>query len=327
MVKNTDPLVSVCCITFNHEKFIRDAIDGFLMQKTDFPIEIIIRDDASTDATAEIVRDYQSKHPEIIHTIMHTQNQYTLGKRAFPEVFKMARGKYIALCEGDDYWTDPLKLQKQVDFLKSYPECSSCFHKAAILNTDNRFSQINKPSNYKKKFANIYQILSETSIFATCSMLVISDAIVDLPEWFRKMKMGDWGLTVISALKGKIGYIDEVMSVYREHSGGVWTSRSQVEKFQALLDVREIVEANIGPRFKPSLAKGISKILLGLASAHAENEDFLHSKEIFKKSVKKSPANVISQKTDYLTLFVRLYLPKVYCLIKKIKINRFLPEL
>lgn len=120
------PLVSICCITYNQENYIRDAIEGFLMQRTTFPIEIIIHDDASTDNTAKVVNEFAEKHPDLIVPIYQTINQYSQGIKPWPNfVFPRARGKYIALCEGDDYWTDPLKLQKQVDLkciisIKSY---------------------------------------------------------------------------------------------------------------------------------------------------------------------------------------------------------------
>ena len=107
-----NPLVSICCITYNHEKFIKDAIEGFLMQKTDFPIEILIHDDASTDGTTEIIKKYEKEYPDLIHAVYQTENQYSQGKKVFPILANQASGKYIALCEGDDYWTDPLKLQK-----------------------------------------------------------------------------------------------------------------------------------------------------------------------------------------------------------------------
>src|SRR5690554_6580680 len=117
------PLVSICCITYNHEKYIRDAIEGFLMQKTTFPVEILIHDDASTDKTAQIVKEYAENHSDLIITIFQTENQYSQGIKPWPNfVFPRARGKYIALCEGDDYWTDPLRLQKQVGFLEGNEE-------------------------------------------------------------------------------------------------------------------------------------------------------------------------------------------------------------
>ncbi len=124
------PLVSICCITYNHAQFIRKCLDGFLMQQTDFPIEILIHDDCSTDGTTEIICEYEAKYPDLIFPLYEEENQYQQGKAAEIDFYnyRRARGKYIAYCEGDDYWTDPLKLQKQVDFMEANPEYSVCFH-------------------------------------------------------------------------------------------------------------------------------------------------------------------------------------------------------
>ncbi len=130
-MSNTEalPLVSICCLTYNHAPFIRQCLDGFLMQKTTFPFEILIHDDASTDGTDDIVREYASKYPDIIFPLYEDVNKYTTGYSGQMDLFnyKRARGKYIAYCEGDDYWIDPLKLQKQVDFLDTHPDFSVCF--------------------------------------------------------------------------------------------------------------------------------------------------------------------------------------------------------
>ena len=116
------PLVSICCLTYNHVPFIRKCLDGFLMQQTDFPIEILIHDDCSTDGTTEIIRQYEAKYPELIFPLYEEENQYSRGGAGKMDLYnyRRARGKYIAYCEGDDYWTDPLKLQKQVDFLEVF---------------------------------------------------------------------------------------------------------------------------------------------------------------------------------------------------------------
>ena len=117
------PLVSICSITYNHEPYIRQCLDGFMMQKTNFPFEVIIHDDASTDKTADIIREYEAKYPDIVKPIYQKENQYSKGVEICGTyVYPKARGKYIAVCEGDDYWTDPYKLQKQVDFLEGHPE-------------------------------------------------------------------------------------------------------------------------------------------------------------------------------------------------------------
>jgi len=135
MKKNENIMVSIDCITYNHEDYIRDTIDSFLMQKTNFNYEILIHDDASTDRTAEIITEYQKKYPDIIKPIFQKQNQYSQGVKHISYKFNhtRAKGKYIAFCEGDDYWIDENKLQKQVDFLETNPECTFCFHNAIVL--------------------------------------------------------------------------------------------------------------------------------------------------------------------------------------------------
>jgi glycosyltransferase involved in cell wall biosynthesis len=134
------PLVSICCLTFNHEAFVRQCLDGFLMQKTDFDIEILVHDDASTDNTQSILREYESKYPDKIFPLYETENKYSNGYKGRMDIvfnYARARGKYIASCEGDDYWTDPQKLQKQVDFMESHPDYSVCFHRWSNLNMVN----------------------------------------------------------------------------------------------------------------------------------------------------------------------------------------------
>ena len=130
------PLVSICCITYNHEDYITDAIESFLMQKTNFDFEIIIHDDASTDKTAEIVREYEKQYPGIIKPIYQTENQYSRGIKVEMFCFVKTKGKYIAFCEGDDYWIDENKLQKQVDFMETHSEYSLCTHAARTVNYD-----------------------------------------------------------------------------------------------------------------------------------------------------------------------------------------------
>ena len=132
------PLVSICCLTFNHEAFIRECLDGFLMQQTSFGVEILIHDDASTDNTADIIREYEAKYPDRIFPLYENENKYSHGYKGRMDIvfnYARARGKYIASCEGDDYWTDPLKLQKQVNFMEEHPEYSVCFHRCRHLNT------------------------------------------------------------------------------------------------------------------------------------------------------------------------------------------------
>ena len=128
------PVVSICCVTYNHERFVEDALEGFLKQETDFPFEILIYDDASTDKTADVVREYERKYPRIIKPIYQEENQFSRGVGVSSTYnFPRARGKYIALCEGDDYWLDAHKLKKQVDVFSLYEDASMVFHHSYVL--------------------------------------------------------------------------------------------------------------------------------------------------------------------------------------------------
>ena len=131
--------VSINCTTYNQEMYIAEAIESFLMQKTTFSYEILIHDDASTDNTREIIKKYEEKYPDIIKPIYQSENKYSKGvKVGYEYNFKRARGKYIALCEGDDYWTDPYKLQKQVDYMEANPDCTLCMHSVDLINGKNQ---------------------------------------------------------------------------------------------------------------------------------------------------------------------------------------------
>jgi glycosyltransferase involved in cell wall biosynthesis len=215
------PLVSICCITYNHANYIRDAIEGFLMQKTTFPVEIIIHDDASTDNTANIVKEYSEKHPKLIKAILQSENQYSQGIKPFykyivPEV----KGKYIALCEGDDYWTDPLKLQKQVDFLEENPDYGLVFTDSSILNQSSGNLKISYNKKFKKQIptGNIFEWLLYNSPFATCTSLFRSKVLASYHYEFLKEKnyrMGDKALWLHIAVNFKVGYLPESTAVYR----------------------------------------------------------------------------------------------------------------
>lgn len=218
------PLVSISCITYNHQKYIREAIESFLMQKTTFAFEILINDDASSDGTADIVRNYEKDYPNLIFSICQSENQYSKGVMISPTFnWPRARGKYIALCEGDDYWTDPYKLQKQVDFLEANEEYSACFHDVDILVKD----------KYERKmFYTQQDILTfEDALhffMPTCSV-VFRNSILSIENLkiFNNKKIigGDKLLQLLCFHKGRIHYLDNVMAVYRKHLGGVSFNR------------------------------------------------------------------------------------------------------
>ncbi len=243
------PLVSICCITYNHEKYIRDAIEGFLIQKTDFPIEIIIHDDASTDNTANIIREYEKKYPEKFLCIYQKENQWSKGIRPSPTyVWPKARGKYIALCEGDDYWTDPYKLQKQVDILEAHPEYSMCFTARDVVDEKNNILRTEKYEN------KIYTTKDVVEGFIPATQTIVMKNYKDLGAFLLKNSnhpSGDRLVAYYCSLLGDIYYLDEKTACYRESGEGVWSSfdywqkrEKRFERFREFYNILGIDEYN-----------------------------------------------------------------------------------
>jgi len=238
----TSPLVSIVCITYNQAPFIRETIDSFLMQKTKFDFEILIHDDASTDNTADILREYLIKDKRFI-AIFQTENKFSKGINPGIEyLFPIARGKYIAVCEGDDYWTDPYKLQKQVEFLEANPDYSLSFHAAEHLNETSgcKKSHRYKCKNGFRSFTIIDVIWKGGGFMTTNSIVFRTEYVSHLPEWVNKAPAGDYALSILLASKGKVGYLDTIMSVYRANVPESWSVRNRTIKNLFLLHIKTI---------------------------------------------------------------------------------------
>lgn len=231
-LKNTEPLVSVCCITYNHVSYISEAIDSFLMQETNFPFEILVYDDASTDGTEQIVLEYVEKYPGIIRAVIQTENQYSkVGLKIANFLFSKAKGSYIALCEGDDYWTDRAKLQKQVQFLEDYPEYvitytnSQAFNEKGPVNIDFGGAKRDVSADELKKGIPMYTL-------TTCFRNVIKEIPMDL----LSAKLGDVIIWSLLGAYGKGKYLADILpAAYRVHKEGLFSMQSEQQKIQMTL--------------------------------------------------------------------------------------------
>ena len=223
---STIPLLSIVCITFNHEHFITDAIESFLNQITSFPVEILIHDDASNDNTANIIIDYKNKYPTLIKPILQEINQFSKNGFEFSlNELNRAKGKYIALCEGDDYWTDSFKLQKQVDFLEENYNFSFTFHRVKIKNELN--CSVEEYSIPQKNILN-FTDLAKKHIIPTCSVVLRNKFLPrPFPIWYSKSKMGDIPLELMLAHKGPVYFFPIEMGVYRKNRYSLTESISQ----------------------------------------------------------------------------------------------------
>jgi glycosyltransferase involved in cell wall biosynthesis len=253
--KPSDILLSVCCVTYNHGAFIAQAIEGFLMQRTTFKYEILIGEDCSTDGTAEIVRDYALRYPEKI--ILVTSASNVGANQNVARVIERVRGMYIALCDGDDYWTDPNKLQKQVDFLEKNPEYAICCHYAKEIDHLGNTRYISsEPKALKYTYQNI--MVSKQVETSTASMVIRNSKEIREfvnKEWYPTCHAVDKFFKLTATFTGKMIYVmPEVMSCYRRHPGGIWsTSTRSVLKNRTLSDFNLIInhfEHNLFQKFQ-----------------------------------------------------------------------------
>ena len=217
------PLVSICCISYNHARFIKQCLEGFAIQKTDFSYEILIFDDASQDNTQTIIKDFAKQHDHIA-MFLQSENQWSKKKYGLIDwLFPAAKGKYIALCEGDDYWTDALKLQKQVGFLEANPDYNICFHEVGIFNQSKNEIESNNITRNVLETTDIND-LAKGNYIHTPSVVMRNN--FTLPKWFNKTSIGDWSLYMIVVNDKKIKKLDEVMAVYRVHNDSIWSQKT-----------------------------------------------------------------------------------------------------
>ena len=228
--------VSIICNAYNHEKYIREALESFLMQKTYFEFEVLVHDDASTDKTADIIREYEIKYPEIIKPIYQTVNQYS-QKIDPTDTFQIPRvkGKYIAVCEGDDYWTDSYKLQKQYDALEAHPEIDMCAHKAKMVNgiTGEQISYVQPKST--DTVISAEDVIGGGGGYVATNSLFYRARIADAyPPFYDYLRL-DYTLQIYGSLRGGMLYLNDCMSAYRYMTPGSWTTSvsKNREKFKS----------------------------------------------------------------------------------------------
>lgn len=219
-------LVSVNCTSYNHEKYISRALDSFLQQETDFAWEIVIHDDASTDGTARIIREYAERYPDMIKPLLQTENQHTQGIKVNTTFnIPRSRGKYIAFCDGDDYWCDPHKLQKQVDYLEAHPECSMCFHKIRVISGEKEKTAGYLAPCQTSRIVPVEDVIDWSGFTQLSSIVFRRQYMENPPDFYWQAPAGDVFWVLNLAINGTLYYFNEVMSVYRTNVSGSWTSK------------------------------------------------------------------------------------------------------
>jgi glycosyltransferase involved in cell wall biosynthesis len=314
-------MVSINCITYNHEDYIVDAIESFLMQKTNFNYEILIGEDCSTDNTRAIVEDYVIRYPDKIRLITSMQN--VGGRENSVRLQKNSRGKYIAICEGDDYWTDPNKLQKQVDYMERNASCSLCFHSAEIVLAPKKITgKLIKPYRMNG-ISPIEDLISGGGGFCpTPSLLYPKELMDNPPEFYLKAPIGDYPMQLYLASQGYAYYMNENMSAYRSGVEGSWTNRLNYD-----VNVRgKLIQVN----------KGILNLLDGFDTytKHQNSNEIKKVKQklefevlVLEKNTKEQKSSRFSNYTSWykfkirIKMIVRCYFPGVFLKLVNIKVK------
>jgi dTDP-4-amino-4,6-dideoxygalactose transaminase/glycosyltransferase involved in cell wall biosynthesis len=247
--------VSVLLTTYNHEKFIAQAIDSVLMQQTSFAFELVIIEDCSTDRTRDIVVDFRQRYPDKIRLILSESNR--CDNASFVDEFLSSRGQYIASLDGDDYWTSAEKLQKQVEFLDSHPECTICFHNVVVFYEDASKQSWNRNPAEQKQFSTLEDLLAHNFI-AGCSPMYRAGILDAFPDWYRTEPWADSALYILLAQHGAIGYIDEVMGAYRVHGGGLWSRLSEAQQIEATIRFYERMNARLSFAYQEPIRSSLA---------------------------------------------------------------------
>jgi len=223
-----EPLLTVVCLTYNHEAFIRATLDGFLAQQTNFPFEVVVHDDASTDGTAAIIREYEACYPHIIRPIYQQQNQFSLGVPFSTALFARSKARYIAYCEGDDYWTDPHKLQIQVDFLESHPDYVMTYHDAYMFNSSGIVRDIHLGGKFRRD-ASARELMQARPL--STLTVCFRNLIGELPPEFHSVEVLDICWWSLLGAHGKGKFLGEIKpAAYRVHEGGIFSMRTSKQR-------------------------------------------------------------------------------------------------
>lgn len=270
---NEDILVTVICMTYNHVDYIHKSLDGFVSQETDFRFEVIVHDDASTDGTTGIIKEYQNKYSDIIVALFEDENQYSQGKSkdVKTKIAMLARGKYIAWCEGDDYWIDSKKLQKQADFLNANPDYSYCVSHIKFHDLNNNIDML-IPRDPRERDYSPDEIIRGGAIFQLSGVMMRTDIYRKMPDCFDAKGFGDIQIYIYGALTGKCHVLTDIMSHYNYGVVGSFTerhaqanSKSKIEHQTEYYKMLERVNAYYCYKYNDSFNYAVDRIKFSIA--------------------------------------------------------------
>lgn len=312
----TTPLVDIIMPTYNHERFVVQAIESVLAQKTDFEYRLNIADDCSSDGTQAIIKDYTLKHGDLIRSVISPRNIGILHQdRVSIKVLRLCTARYVALLEGDDYWTDPYKLQKQVDFLESHPDFAICFHNVIAFYEDGSRQPANMmPPDYRE--VSTIEHLFSVNFIPACSTVFRRGLFPEFPDWYYTLRLGDWAMHIMNAQYGKIRYLNEVMAAYRVHPAGLWTATSPTSQRLEIIRMLDHVDAYLGYKYRKQVRAAKAVLHNELAQLCYSEGDRAQGRRYLRKYFWLCDSR---SRRNLLALFLRLKAPRLYHHLRSIR--------
>lgn len=261
------PTVSVLLVTYMHEQYIDQAIQSVLAQRLTGGLELIVSEDCSPDRTGDIVMEYATRHPEQVTVLRSVRNRN--DQEVFLRAYRAARGRYIAYLDGDDYWSSPVKLQTQVDFLDANPHASGCAHAVDIVN---QRGDVRSEVREVARWLSTEDFLRNNPLRAA-TILLRRDALGALPQWFEHAPYTDWPLYIVATRSGPIGYLDHVLAAYRKHDGGMWSAAGPAARARTQLDFYDVVLPELSARLRRYARPYVAGYWLDLADALSRTGD------------------------------------------------------
>jgi glycosyltransferase involved in cell wall biosynthesis len=284
--------VSVLMITYNQDQFVCQAIESVLSQQVDFEYELVIGEDCSTDRTREIVAGFGAKFPDRIRLLLPKSN---LGMQEnFKATLAACSGQYVAVLEGDDYWTSPLKLKRQVEFLDAHSDCAICFH-SVVRSWPGQPESILPESRYQQDRYTTRDLLFFNFI-PTCSVMFRRGLFGELPDWMGTLGFSDWPIHILNSECGSIGFINQTMGVYRIHSGGAWSGRTSSQRWSDFIRFYEAIDAHLKFKYHGVIKRRVSAALFELVSPRLR--DVPKPMRYFLKNVLMHPSITVTHKLD-----------------------------
>ena len=278
--------VSVILLTYNHERFLVQAIESVLAQRTRAPFELLISEDCSTDRSREIIDRFVTRHPDRLRVFLSERNLNS--NECTLRALRAGHGRYVAFLDGDDYWTSNDKLQRQVDFLDGHQQCSMCFHKAIVIRDDGGAAPREFTATTLPTITQLPDLLRGNYIVG-CTAMIRRDVLQDIPAWYEHAPYGDWPLYVFAAQRGSIGFLPEAMSVYRLHDEGVWSSAPRDRQIQGNVQFYNSILAHLGPSFRPQILPRLARHYFELGVLKKDAGRYVEAVEYLVTSIRIRP--------------------------------------